>query len=392
MLLRGLGCSRSAVVAWLVLHCFRWPNPSSPRRVLGLVLLLIIAQGCSSSGVSDAGVEDAAAARDSGFVDAGFSSDAGFGSDAGFADAGFADAGFASDAEATDTGTVADAGFAADADLSLDAGELDASVSGEDGGFVGDACPVPPALVDGPFAGGTAPATANFLLTDTASQAVFRLSIDGQVLERWSVPVRRPFGVAHDRRNRDGFFVNGAMRSINAADLYRVSYATGAITATISAAEPNGQIWGMHYIFGSDPAHDLIGYQTVNFNGINVIMGKFVTNGMRWFEGGLFQPRVARWYGFYVERYVCDNGATIIYWATRDGNTLELRSWDVNGPLRTYTIPGTTDARGLTRTPRGDFYVVDRQNRRVLHLAPDITIIDSFPTPGPQPSDISYEE
>ena len=28
-----------------------------------------------------------------------------------------------------------------------------AGLSGEDGGFVGDACPVPPALVDGPFAG-----------------------------------------------------------------------------------------------------------------------------------------------------------------------------------------------------------------------------------------------
>ncbi len=162
---------------------------------------------------------------------------------------------------------------------------------------------------------------------------MFRLSIDGQVLERWSVPVWRPFGVAHDRRNRDGFFVNGAMQSINAADLIRCRMRRGDHRDDLRRRAQRPDLGhALHLRLRS--AHDLIGYQTVNFNGINVIMGKFpVTNGMRWFEGGLFQPRVARWYGFYVERYVCDNGATIIYWSLHDANTLELRSWDVNGPL-----------------------------------------------------------
>ncbi len=149
--LRGGSLARASLLAGLAI----WPPPRAGARPPHH------RPGPQRSGVLGLGRRDAAAAWDSGFVDAGqldagFGSDAGF-ADAGFADAGFADAGFASDAEVTDTGTVADAGFAADADQSLDAAELDASVSGEDGGFVGDACLVPPALVDGPFAGGTAP-------------------------------------------------------------------------------------------------------------------------------------------------------------------------------------------------------------------------------------------
>lgn len=371
-------------------------------------MLLAVVAACGSGTLSDAGLTpDGSAASDARSTDAGSTPDLGVVADASAADGGGAadgqqasDAGLLADADddggaPLDAAAIDDAGATTDAEVGVDAGPgQDAAIDPGDGGFAGAdrTCPVPPSRVDGPFSSDPPPATANFLLTDTSSEAVFRLSLTGQVLNTWrTLPVRRPFGVTHDKRTHDGFFVNGGARSINRSDVYRMSF-TGAVTATLAGGSINGQIWGMDYLFGSSPAMDLFGYETINTNSIPVIMGRLVTNSTRWLEGGLFQPSNAQWRGFYVERYVCDDGVTILYWTTRDGNVLELRDWGVGAPLRTFTVPGTTNALGLTRTPRGDFYVVDRQNRRVLHLAADLSIIDSFRTPGPAPSDISYDE
>lgn len=348
----------------------RWPRLS----LLPALLFL----GCSSAAVSDAGLADAGHADAAGFADAASFPDA-----AGFPDAAEPDLGAAPDATELDLGIAPDTGEA-------DSGAPDTGPEGPDGGFIGN-CPVPPAHVDGPFAAGPPPASANFLLTDSASTAVFRLSIDGTVLDQWPVPLRTPFGVTHDKRDPTGFFVNGNIRSINAGDLYRLNFA-GTITATLSYYAPNGTIWGMDYVFGSDAAHDVLGFLNINANGLPTITGAFANNATRWFEGGLFEPRNAQWYGAFFERYACDDGATIIWWATRSPNILELRDFSVNGPLRSFTLAETNDVGGLTRTPRGDFYIVDRQNRRVLHYGPDHAFIDSFGTPGPQPADISYAE
>jgi hypothetical protein len=358
-------------------------------RRLSISFIALLATACGSGTISDAGFEDARASIDTGISrpdarapreDADVAPDAGPD----------ADRGFIFDAEPTE-----DAAFDAGSIDAADAGEADAlspdtGVAPPDGGFSG-MCPVPPAMVDGPFAPGPPPASANLLLTDTASNAVFRLSLDGRVLDTWSTPLRAPFGVTHDKRNTDGFFVNGRASGINGGTIYRITFG-GTVTSTLNYYAPNGTIWGMDYLFGSTPELDVLGFMNLNTNSIPTISGARVRTGMRWFEGGLFQPPNVQWYGADFERYACDDGSTIVYWTTRGGNILELRDWSVNAPLRSYTIPATNDARGITRTPRGDFYVVDHQNRRVLHLAPDITLIDSFRTPGREPADLSYAE
>lgn len=324
------------------------------------------------------------------------------------------------DAEAPDTGGAApadaeleDAGAAEDAVAHEDARAEDARTDGgvvvapdlgvvpdsgvvvpdtgvvPDSGVVPDAggCVAPAAMVDGPFSPNPAPPTAHLLVTDTASQAVFRLSLTGQVLESWTdLPVLDPFGVAHDRRTTSGFFVSGAMRSINRGGLYRVAI-TGAVTATIAQGDPSGRNWGMMHLLGSTPARDVLAHETVGIGG-PVLMGLF-GNGVRAFEGSM--PS-GQWYGFHAERYACDDAATLVYWTTRDGNVVELRDWTTTAPLRRFVIVSSTDIRGITRTPRGDFYLVDRQNARLLHLTRNFVLIDSIPTPGSQPADVSYAE
>jgi hypothetical protein len=272
-----------------------------------------------------------------------------------------------------------------------DAGEPDASEPDAgalpDGGFSGS-CPVPPSPVDGPFAAGPPPASANLLLTDTASQAVFRLALDGRVLATWTaLPVRNLYGVSHDRRAPTGFFVSGDRRGVNDRSMFRLSD-SGAVTAALPVSSGNNTNRGIVHVPGPSPDLDL-----VLFLATDTLTGVRVATPERWLERLMSRAGSGQWHGLHVERYACDDGATLLFWTTRAGGILELWDWQgIRSPLRAHVLPGTQDARGIARTPRGDLYVVDRQNRRVLHLAPNLDLIDSFPTPGPQPADLSYGE
>jgi len=149
----------------------------------------------------------------------------------------------------------------------------------------------------------------------------------------------------------------------------------------------------MDYIVGTEPSLDLLSFINVNSNGIMVVTGARANDAMRWYEGGLgLSAPSAAWFGCHVERYACDDGATLVFWTTRDGTTLELQTWPFDRPPRQLPIPGTNAARGVTRTPRGDFYIADDQNDRVIHLSPTGALIDSFAAPGTSPGDLSYGE
>lgn len=359
-------------------------NRASIFHLSCLAGALLAGVACGSSGIPDAGLSaDAARSADaSRAADASPAADASLPLDAALQDA-VVDGGEPTDAESTDLSPSADA-QAPDAEAS-DAGEAQPDATSGDGG-----CPVPASRVDGPFAAGPPPSTAHLLLTDTASNAIFRLSLDGRVLDQWPSPAARTFGVTHDRRSPDGFWVMGAERT-NQPNLFRISFA-GTITASLSAYNPNGINKGLDFILSDSPGNDLLAYPTTNSNAIQVLFGRRVFAGVRWFEGGMQEPSGAQFFGVHVERYACDDGRTLIFWTTRDGTALELREWPPTLASRELVIPGTNAARGVTRTPRGDFFVVDDQNNRVLHLTPDAVLIDSFATPGRSPADVSYGE
>jgi hypothetical protein len=148
---------------------------------------------------------------------------------------------------------------------------------------------------------------------------------------------------------------------------------------------------GLDHIVTSTPSQDQLSLSWDNSNGIDVIGGVFLRNGQRSFEG--LVTRNESWWGVHVERYACDDPGrgAYVFWSVRNGSVLELRQWSPILSLRAHTLP-TTGARGVTRSSRGHFYVVDAPNRRILHLAPDGSLVDSFPTPGRDPADLSYGE
>jgi hypothetical protein len=315
-------------------------------------------------------------------IDAAAQDDAGAGSDLGVADDAADDAGTGSD-----LGVADDAAVVADTGVADDAGLADASVIGADA-----ACVAPALMVDGPFPAGPPPPSAHLLLTDTSSNAIFQLDLSGVVQRQWRSPVARVYGVAHDKRVTDGFWIVGyPIVGVPGANLpfRRLSFA-GAVTATraYSFFSQDG-FHGLDFALGSTPSLDVLVFAMQNRNIIDTVSGAYTVDGTRAFEGGGLES-ASRWYGMQVERYGCDDASSLAFWTTHDG-ILVLRDWSTGTELRSVTLP-TTDARGLVRTRYGDFYVVDGAQRRVIHLDAMGGFLGAFPTPGRNPGDVSYGE
>lgn len=266
----------------------------------------------------------------------------------------------------------------------------DAAVPPPDAGPAG--CTFPPLSVDGPFPPGPPPASAHLLVTDTSSNTIFRVSLTGSVLQQWPSPVARVYGVAHDRRTPDGFWIAGypIVGNVGANRPFRRLSFAGVVTADLVYREfSTDGFHGTDFALGPTPADDVLVFAMNNRNNVDTISGALTRDGARWFEGGRLDP-ATRWYGVHVERYACADGNSLVYWTTR-ASALVLRDWPVDGELRTYPLP-TTTPRGVARTPYGDFYVVDGGQRRVLHLDASGQLLGSFATPGPNPGDVSYGE
>lgn len=390
-------------------HALRY---SSVMRSASSALVLIVwFVGCASPSVPPETIVDAtpradvSAPRDVGETDAGVSPlDAADTTPDALADVGVAvdaDAAPAPDARVEPE----DAASAPDALMQPEdaASASDALVTPEDGGAVPDAavpppdagpagCTFPPVAVDGPFPPGPPPASAHLLLTDTSSNTIFRVSLTGSVLQQWPSPVARVYGVAHDRRTPDGFWIAGypIVGNVGANRPFRRLSFAGVVTADLAYASfSTDGFHGTDFALGPTPADDVLVFAMNNRNNVDTISGALTRDGARWFEGGRLDP-ATRWYGVHVERYACADGNSLVYWTTR-ASALVLREWPVAAELRTYPLP-TTTPRGVARTPYGDFYVVDGGQRRVLHLDASGVLLGSFATPGPNPGDVSYGE
>ena len=369
-----------------------------PVKLLLALFFSAVLMGCPSSGVSpedsgeaDAGAvaQDARSSSDSGAPDTGGAADVG--TDAGAMDDAGAvdDAGVMDDAGvAPDAGVVDDAGVAPDVGLVDDAGVApDVGVPGADA-----SCTYPALSIDGPFPAGPPPASAHLLVTDTSSNSIFQVDLSGALQDQWRSPVARVYGVAHDKRTTDGFWVVGyPIVGVPGANrpFRRLSFG-GAVTATLTYSffSQDG-FHGLDFALGSDPSRDVLVFTMQNRNIIDTVAGAQAIDGVRAFEGGGLE-NTSRWYGLQVERYGCDDANSLVFWTTHN-SSLVLREWQTGAVLRTYALP-STDARGLARTPYGDFYVVDGAQRRVLHLDPQGNFLGAFATPGPSPADVSYGE
>ncbi len=301
------------------------------------------------------------------------------------------------DVAVPDTGVSDDDTGVSDDDTGVsddDAGESPPDAGPEDTGpaDTGPAgCTYPPLMIDGPFSPGPPPASAHLLLTDTSSNTIFRVSLTGAVLQQWPSPVARVYGVSHDRRDPTGFWIAGFPRigEAGANRPFRRLDFTGAVTADLAYSQfSTDGFRGTDFALGPTPADDVLVFSMNNRNNIDTISGALTTDGTRWFEGGLLSTN--GWNGVHVERYACNTPDSLVYWTTRAG-ALVLREWPIDGESRTHVLP-TTDPRGVTRTPYGDFYVVDGAQRRVLHLDASGNLLGSFATPGPNPADVSYGE
>lgn len=349
-------------------------------KLLLALFFSAVLMGCPSSGVSpeDSGEADAGAVAQ----DARSSSDSGAPDTGGAADVG-TDAGAMDDA-----GVVDDAGVAPDVGLVDDAGVApDVGVPGADA-----SCTYPALSIDGPFPAGPPPASAHLLVTDTSSNSIFQVDLSGALQDQWRSPVARVYGVAHDKRTTDGFWVVGyPIVGVPGANrpFRRLSFG-GAVTATLTYSffSQDG-FHGLDFALGSDPSRDVLVFTMQNRNIIDTVAGAQAIDGVRAFEGGGLE-NTSRWYGLQVERYGCDDANSLVFWTTHN-SSLVLREWQTGAVLRTYALP-STDARGLARTPYGDFYVVDGAQRRVLHLDPQGNFLGAFATPGPSPADVSYGE
>lgn len=224
----------------------------------------------------------------------------------------------------------------------------------------------------------TAP-VASVLLTDSGTDTIYRLGLDGSVLNSWASPVSGLQGVALDRRERDGFWVAGTGAL---GTFYKVDF-SGAVVDTMVGQTTVRDIRGLDYVM--DDGGDLIAAMGVNVNSIDVLWGFREDTGQRWIESGHYDG------GFLNGLW----GVHVIAmplgfdrWVTRQ--TTDTLDQFVNETHTAVLSIAPTEARGMAELPDGSFLVVDQATARVVHLAADGSTLGAFATPGNRPSGISY--
>ena len=230
-------------------------------------------------------------------------------------------------------------------------------------------------------------APGEILVSDGTTGMVYALDTAGVLQGSWATGASQLRGVAHDRRNNDGFWVldNAAPTQITKLD-----WSGNTVTTVTSSYSAGTNVRGLD--FWLDPngaASDRFVYVATNPNVIDVSYHVLASNGQAQLESSFYNAGFLA--GYWGIHDILD-GVSISNFqrrATRNASSIE----EFTGPNQTGSAVSTSAAavRGISGVDATTSYVVD--NGAGLILLVDHTTgatISSFAAPGPNPLGISY--
>ena len=232
------------------------------------------------------------------------------------------------------------------------------------------------------------------LVSDTSQNRVYLITLDGTIIRSWTTPVAQPTGVAYDRRDTDGFWVVGRA---NATTLYKVGWNGTTLRSFENGAStnpewqiPTGDIRGLDYFRGASADADRLAYVKRNINSVDTLTSNFVVSGgpdsSSSFYANGFQ---SGYWGCAIVDVSGTVGDYVRAWCTRNASTRTLERW--YGPsLEAQMTIQIDDARGVTLSPSGGFFVVDVARLLIVELDASGGTVRSFPAPGTTPAGIAY--
>jgi hypothetical protein len=232
--------------------------------------------------------------------------------------------------------------------------------------------------------GGPGGPRPKLLVSDPADNRVDLVTTTGTILASYTSPAGNVAGVAFDRRSRDGFWVIG---SDSTDAIYKVPWSGAASALTVKAAQPLlGNNRGLDYFVGETPAQDLLVVVHTNPNGWEEALGLSTQGSLASTGNFIYQSQYQT--GFWGVSFLDSTAGRLHGWYTRGGNAVE--EWDL--PLfKGRTELGVAGARGVARTPAGEFWVVDVTTNRVEHLSTTGAKLDGFTAPGKSAAGLSYD-
>ena len=226
-------------------------------------------------------------------------------------------------------------------------------------------------------------APGQLLVSDGFTGRVYSLDLSGNVLGSWLTGVGQLRGVAHDRRNGDGFWVldNAAPTSLRKLDW------SGALQTTLTSAYAAGvDVRGLDYWL--DPGgNDRLAYVARNPNSIDVSYHVLVATGAAQVESSFYNGGFQA--GYWGMTDLLDVGSLFERRAARGALIEEFAGPNQSGPA--VTVPGGVSLRGIAAVDATTSYVVDNAGQQILLVNHDTgAVLSSFLAPGPDPLGISY--
>ena len=224
------------------------------------------------------------------------------------------------------------------------------------------------------------------LVSDGITGMVYALDTSGVVQGSWSAGVGQLRGVAHDRRNGDGFWVlDNAAPTV----LKKVSW-TGSTLATVTSTYSSGQnVRGID--FWLDPnGGDRLAYVATNPNNIDVSYHVLVASGQAQLESSFYNGGFMAGYWGLHDALDGVNISSFERRAVHGSNVLEYFV-GANQSGSGVTVSGSFSLRGISSVDATTSYVVDNAGQQIL-LVDHTTgaVLSTFLAPGPDPLGISY--
>ena len=231
-------------------------------------------------------------------------------------------------------------------------------------------------------------APGELLVSDGTTGMVYALDGAGVLQGSWSAGVGALRGVAHDRRNGDGFWV---LDNNAPTQLTKLDWSGTTVTTVTSSYSSGNDVRGLDYwVDPSGAAADRLVYVANNPNNIDVSYHVLVGTGQSQLESSFYNSGFQAGY-WGIHDLVDGTGISSFERRATRNNTLIEEFVGPNQSGGSVGTSGVTALRGISSVDATTSWVVDNgaaMIRLVDHT--NGSIVSSFAAPGPNPLGISY--
>jgi hypothetical protein len=239
------------------------------------------------------------------------------------------------------------------------------------------------------------------LVGDSAQGKIYLIDTAGSVKKTITAPFTDLAGITFDSRDATQIWI--ARLIVEQPMFYRLDFdgnvtSTRDLFATIFTNLVDGGMYGLTFREAADASDDFLLCNLDNSH--QQTLAQIAAYPDASSAGGFIDPfydgtnYVQGVWGLDIEGNVrTDDFGDASRWVTRDiaQDAATLEHWSLSpGPALSSTQLPTTHALGMALTPEHEFYVVDAEHSRILHLGASGAVLNVVTSPSPSPAGLSY--